>query len=338
MIEELRRSFLARWTPEKYRRLLALLEAECGAPIAFRICETPCFLPAGLMERLTAAGEELIAQLSTPEYRALSERAIPFRTPNEDSKPMFVQVDFGLVRNADGSISPKLVEIQGFPSLYAFQPVLARAYAQAYELDLTVPAYPDLLKRAILGGHDPEHVALLEIDPRNQKTACDFVLTEKLTGVSPVCITQVRKRGDKLFRPDGTPIRRIYNRAIIDEQLRRGIRAEFEWTDALDVEWAGHPNYYFRISKFSLPYLKHETVPRTMFLAEPPEDLHNWVLKPLFSFAGLGVVIAPTPADLPADPADWILQERCEFTPLFDTPEGKAKAEIRVMYIWLDEK
>jgi len=345
VIPSLRKDFLRRWTPEAYRRLLSILESECGTPVGFRVSETPCFLSQGLCDNLTRAGLELIAQLSTAEYRAISEASVPdeFRVPNEPPRPLFVQIDFGLIRNRDGAIEPRLVEIQGFPSLYAFQPALARAYVEAHGLDesLVPPSFPDVLARAILGAHAAENVILLEIDPLHQKTACDFALTRKLTGVKAVCVTEVRKRGRKLFYSNGgveTPVHRIYNRAIVDEQVRRGVRAGFAWTDDLDVEWAGHPNYYFRISKFSLPYLDHPTVPRTLFLDQvkaPPDDLDNWVLKPLYSFAGRGVVVGPSPSDLPADRRGWILQERCRFEPLFETPEGMAKAEIRVMYIWL---
>jgi hypothetical protein len=110
------------------------------------------------------------------------------------------------------------------------------------------------------------------------------------------------------------------------------------------VEWAGHPNWYFRISKFSIPYLKHASVPKTWFLDrlnEIPPDLENYALKPLYSFAGLGVVIAPTKKDVAAIPVEkrpyYILQERMHFEPVIATPFGGTKAEVRVMYIWLDE-
>src|SRR6185369_10778795 len=143
---------------------------------------------------------------------------------------------------------------------------------------------------AVLGGHAPDEVVLLEIDPAHQKTLPDFLLTEKLLGIRTVCITQVEKRGRKLYH-NGRAIERIYNRVIVDELVRRGIETPFDYRDELDVEWAGHPNWYFRISKFSIPFLKHPSVPRTCFLSDGvPDDLQNWVLKPLYSFAGLGVV------------------------------------------------
>ena len=118
----------------------------------------------------------------------------------------------------------------------------------------------------------------------------------------------------------------------------------FDFRDELDVEWAGHPNWYFRISKYSIPYLKHSSVPRTWFLDqlnELPADLENFVLKPLYSFAGLGVVIAPSRADIDAIPeakrSEYILQERLNFTPVVETPYGLTKVELRIMYVWIDE-
>jgi hypothetical protein len=303
-------------------------------------------------------GAELIHQLTSPEYLAIARQAVPpqYDVPNEPEHPLFLQVDFGLVRESPGQIAPRLVEIQAFPSLYAYQPVLSQVYIDAYGLDpnlryllgaLDLAAYKDLLGRAILGEHAPENVILMEIDPLHQKTLADFLLTEKMFGVRAVCITQIRKDGKRLFYElDGRkiPIHRIYNRAIVDELQRRGITPAFDLRDELDVEWAGHPNDYFRVSKFSIPYLRHPSVPQTWFLDQLqhiPQDTHNYVLKPLFSFAGLGVRIGPPREEIMAIPAaqrrDYILQERVNFEPVIETPHGKTRAEIRIMYIWLDE-
>ncbi len=309
-------------------------------------------------------GEELIRQLvDSPGYRAKSELAVPaeFKVPNEPDHPMFVQVDFGLVRDAAGELQPKLVELQAFPSLYAYQGPLAEAYLDIFGLraaeggsqlkyflsGLETETYRELLRRAIVGEHDPENVILMEIDPLHQKTLPDFLLTEKMLGVRAVDIVDIRKDGARLYYERGgkrIPIERIYNRTIVDELQRKNVKLAFDWRDELDVEWAGHPNWYFRISKFSIPYLKHDSVPKTFFLDrvdEIPADLENYVLKPLYSFAGLGVVIAPTKEDIAAIPAekraDYILQERMQFEPVIATPLGGTKAEVRVMYVWLDE-
>jgi hypothetical protein len=358
MLPDYRERFNAAFTPEKYAAFLAQLEAKSGTPQAFRHSETPCFFPTPLVEAMAGDGGDLIRQLTTPEYQQIAKQAVPpqYDVPGEPGHPLFIQVDFGLVRESPGQIAPRLVEIQAFPSLYAYQPVLSQIYIDAYKLDpslryllsgLDLAGYKALLGRAILAGHDPENVILMEIDPLHQKTLADFILTEQMFGVRAVCITQIRKEGNRLYyERDGRriPIHRIYNRTIVDELQRRGIAPAFDFRDDLDVEWAGHPNDYFRISKFSIPYLRHPSVPQTWFLDQLhhiPQDTHNYVLKPLYSFAGLGVRIGPSRDEIMAIPQDrrrdYILQERVNFEPVIETPHGKTRAEIRIMYIWLDE-
>ena len=358
MIPSLRKQFNANYTPEKYQELLRLLADRCGTPVQFRVSETPCFFPKPLLDEMAQYGKELIQQLGSLEYRKASFDSIPpeFNVPRESSHPMFIQVDFGLIRDEAGNLQPKLVELQGFPSLYAYQAMLSQVYQEVFELDdsltyllggLDWEGYKKLLRRAVVGDHDPHEVILMEIDPLHQKTLPDFLLTEKLLGIPTVSITDISKRGNQLFfEKDGhrVQIKRIYNRAIVDELVRKKLKLDFAFTDELDVEWAGHPNWYFRMSKFSLPFLKHQCLPKTWFLDRVeriPDDLGNYVLKPLFSFAGLGVIMNLTKDDLAAVPSDqrsqYILQERMNFEPVIETPHGGTKAEIRVMYIWLEE-
>ena len=366
MIPSLRQQFNSNFTAAKYKKFLQRIDDVCGTHVQFRLSETPCFFPKPLLDRMAQAGEELIRQLvDSPAYRAKSDEAVPaeFNVPNEAAHPMFVQVDFGLVRDAQGDIQPKLVELQAFPSLYAYQGPLAEAYIEVYGLrefrsagsgelkyllgGLDADSYRSLLRQAIVGSHDAENVILMEIHPQQQKTLPDFLLTEKLLGVRTVDILDIKKQGSRLYyERDGkrVPIERIYNRAIVDELERKQVKLAFDWRDHLDVEWAGHPNWYFRISKFSIPYLEHPSVPRTWFLDQLdaiPQDLENYALKPLYSFAGLGVVIAPKKEDIAAIPPEkrphYILQERMNFEPVIETPFGGTKAEVRVMYVWLDK-
>src|ERR1700739_2115300 len=367
MIPSLRSQFNASFSSDKYQRFWQAVDDVSGTHVQFRLSETPCFFPKELLDRMARAGEELIHQLvDSPAYRAKSDKAVPaeFNVPNEAAHPMFVQVDFGLVRDAQGNVQPKLVELQAFPSLYAYQGPLAEAYIDVYGLreaefrsassgelkyllsGLDSDSYRNLLRQAIVGSHDPENVILMEIHPQEQKTLPDFLLTEKLLGVRAVDIVDIKKQGSRLYyERDGkrVPIERIYNRTIVDELERKKVKLAFDWRDDLDVEWAGHPNWYFRMSKFSIPYLKHRSVPRTWFLdqlGDIPADLENYALKPLYSFAGLGVVIAPKKDDISAIPPEkrpyYILQERMNFEPVIETPFGGTKAEVRVMYVWLD--
>lgn len=359
MISARRRAFNDAWTPEAYARLLALLTESAGTAPAFPVSETPGFFTRAFMDDLAAVGADLVRQLeANPAAMAAATEATPerYRGPNEDPVPRFVQVDFGLVRAVDGAIEPKLVELQAFPSLYGLQRAMADAYREAYRLpaDLAIylggldeAAYEAVVGSAIVGGHDPAEVVLMEIEPRAQKTWPDFALTERVWGVRAIDTREVRRSGRELYYDrDGrsTRIRRVYNRVIPDELERKGITLPFDYRDDLDVEWAGHPAWYFRISKFSIPWLRHPSVPRTWFLHELdglPDDRERLVLKPLYSFAGGGIVFAPTDADLaaiaPDDRAGYILQERLSFEPVIATPEGPTQVEIRIMYVWTDE-
>ena len=326
--------------------------------VPFRLCETPCFFPKSLLDQMSQYGKELVQQLNGLEYRKVSFQSIPpeWNVPRESPHPMFIQVDFGIVKDEAGNFHPKLVELQGFPSLYAYQAMLSQVYLQVFGLDgrleyllggLDWESYKKLLRKAIVGDRDPENVILMEVDPLHQKTLPDFILTERLLGIKTVSITDIKAVGRYLvYQNDGKriPIHRIYNRAIADELIRKNLKLPFRFSDDLEVEWAGHPNWYFRMSKFSLPYLKHECVPRTEFLdrvEQVPKDLENYVVKPLFSFAGLGVIMNPRKEDLAAIPKEkkpeFILQQRMNFAPVIETPFGPTKAEVRIMYIWVDE-
>jgi hypothetical protein len=358
MIPALRDAFNDSWSEDRYRRLVARLQQQTGGTIEFPISETPCFFPRDLIASLAAAGRELIEQAMSGEAAVAASRVVPdrFRGAVSEPHPTFLQVDFGLVGDSLGRLHPKLVELQAFPSLYAFQTALADAYCEAFELPagleqyldgLDRASYRELLRRAIVGRHDPNEVVLMEIDPPRQKTRPDFAMTEQLWGVRAVDVADIVRDGRQLaYRRDGalTPIRRVYNRVIPDELDRKGIELPFDYRDTLDVEWTGHPEWYFRVSKFSIPFLRHPAVPRTWFLHEVtalPAAREDLLLKPLFSFAGGGIVFAPSDDALNAIPGaqrdQYILQERVRFTPVIATPHGPTQAEIRMMYVWVDE-
>jgi hypothetical protein len=355
VVPHLRESFNASWTEARYQDLIRRLELRSGATLGFPISETPCFFPRSLMSSLASSGLELVNQiLDNRDTMAAADAVVPdrFGGPGAEDLPTFVQVDFGLVRGEDGSLQPKLVELQAFASLYGFQVAVAEAYRDAFALPSSLgiyldgldgPAYHELVKAAIVGDNDPHEVVLMEIEPRAQKTWPDFVVTEQMWGVRAVDVSEVHREGNRLFyRRDGkaTPIRRIYNRVIPDELERKRVQLPFGYGDDLAVEWAGHPAWYFRISKFSIPFLRHPSVPETRFLdgiESLPADRDRYLLKPLFSFAGGGIVFAPTDAQIASIPMierkNYILQERINFTPVIETPEGPAQAEIRIMYV-----
>jgi hypothetical protein len=355
MRSKIRQAYNAAFTDEKYVELLGYLESRLGFPVDFRIAETPVFLDEELTREVVKAGWEIARTVTSPEYLAGADRAIPpgLAVPNEDAHTTFLQVDFALARDEHGRIVPRLIELQGFPSLYAFQWLLEKAFRDTFGIaedlapyfeGLDEESYVDVLRDVIVDGSDPETVVLLEIEPDKQKTRADFTCTERLLGVPSVDLRDVIERNGKLFyRKEGRelPIHRIYNRVIFDELHRKGLPDDLFRKD-LDVAWVGHPNWYFKISKWSLPFLDSPYAPPARFLSdvtELPEDLDNYVLKPLYSFAGLGVEVAPTAERLRAiqDRDNFILQRKVDYAPSIETPDVPAKAEIRLMFVWKDE-
>jgi hypothetical protein len=364
MLQPFREEFNSSFTPGKYQRLLGHLNQVTRTEIQFRVAETPCFFPAALLDEMAAIGIELTHQLvGSAEYSQAAGAAIPekYRLGNENSQPNFMTVDFGLVRGADGTLQPKLVEMQAFPSVFGYQDVLAKAYIETFDLPKSLrwhlgghdsESYWNLLRRVIVGDHAPENVVLLEVTPESQKTLPDFHVYEDRLGIATVDIAGIRKDGKRLsYERDGRwiGIERIFNRAIVDEIERKQIALPFDYRDDLDVEWAGHPNWYFRVSKFSLPYLDHPSVPKAVFLDDwfagkdrhkLPEDRERILLKPLYSFAGQGIRFCPDDHELGSIPvADrglYLLQERATFEPVIQTPKGGTMAEVRIMYLWPD--
>ncbi len=357
MISDLRQRFNSSFTEAVYHDFLQALDHEVRTHIEFRPCETPVFLPADLLGEMVDASRSIIAQLHAPAYRLFSRRALPpeFDAPNEGEHPQFVQVDFALTAQPDGRIAPRLIELQGCPSLYAYQLFLARTYLRFFgangldQLDyllsgLSEDQYVALLREVVVGDHDPAEAILLEIEPQRQKTLPDFNATETLLGIQTVCVTEVTRRGRHLYyRRDGREIRirRIYNRVIPDELMRKRLPMSFDFRDDLDLEWAPSCSWYFRWSKFSLPHLNHRCVPRSWLLDEMPEvplDLDNFVLKPLFSFAGAGVKVDVTLDDLKAISesarSGYLLQEKVVYAPVVQTPDEPSRVEARLMFIW----
>lgn len=357
MIPSRREEFNRTSTNERYAGFLQAMDDAVGMHIEFRICETPIFISAAMEQKLFTAASEILDICMSPEYRSISDGAFPpgAIAPNETTHPEFVQVDFALVEK-DGEWDFRLIELQGFPSLYGFQEMLGYTAIEYYGIDgvrhlaPNIPRshYYDLLRKVVFTHHDPETVVLLEVDPLHQKTRPDFLVTERMIGVQTIDISTVEREERTLFyrNSDGNrvPIRRAYNRAIIDEIERKHVPMTFSFTDDLDVEWVCHPNWFYRISKFSIPYLKHPAVPTTHFLNDLdtiPDNLERFVLKPLYSFAGSGVIVSPTHEDIAAIPHvkrnEFVLQEKIEYAPALQTPSGGTKVELRVMFIW-DEK
>lgn len=357
MHPKLRAEFNADFTPAKYAALLHCVNEATKWPADFRISETPIFMTREFTEEAVYAANEIAAQTTTSAFRKHSASAIPpgLEVPNESKHPEFLIVDLA-VCEVEGRLTPRLIEMQAFPSLFAFQFLLLGCMRKAYPAipknwtsafgGIRDEQYLDILRRTIIGNSKPENVILLEIEPDKQKTRIDFSATEVLLGIQSVCVTTIKKRNRELFYDHNgveTRIERIYNRVIFDELERRpDLKLPFSFQEELDVTWIAHPNWYYRISKHSLPFIKTEHTSPAFFADQfpPGEEVTNYVLKPLYSFAGLGVEMDPTREKIAGltNPHQWILQKKVEYASFVPTVDGpKSKAELRMMFVWSEE-
>lgn len=359
MISDIRKAYNQNFTDEKYNRFLEDLNSHFSIPVKFRVAETPVFVDRILKKKLVAACDHIIDFIVRDDFKKITERAIPksVNVPNEDDHTLFLALDFAITKDEKGALQPRLIEMQGFPSLYAWQDFKSNKFREHFSIPenleshfgLTSASYRQLLKTALLNGHNPDEVILLEIDPLKQNTAIDFVVTKENTGIEPVHIGDVKRAGRKLFyTKDGKKIqvKRIYNRVIFDELIsRKDLQLEFNLTEDVDCEWAGHPNWFFRISKFTMPFIKSEYIPECKFLSDYdrfPNDLENYVLKPLFSFSGSGVIFHVTKEDLQNIPEkdypNFMLQRKIHYEPIIQALDGMVKTEIRMLFIWEEGK
>lgn len=357
MIREYREWFNSSFTQQKYQQYLQALNSGYPGAIEFRVAETPVFVGKAFKNKMLSACESVIDAIIDPRFHELTQKAIPGEWTIPGAQPFshFMVFDFGACIGTDGEPEPQLIEMQGFPSLFGFQSYMAAAAREQYGIpgQLTTylngfgkDSYLQLLKQIITGNHAPEQVILLDLFPHKQKTRIDFYCTQSYTGVTPVCLTQLYKQGRRLFYNNEAgipvPVTRIYNRLIFDEleQQSPEIRAKGSLLrEDLDVEWIPHPDWFYRVSKYTLPFLQHPYIPATSFLSDMPdmpEQLEQYVLKPLFSFSGRGVEIDVTPEKIAGikDRENWILQKKVEYAPVIATPDGPAKTEIRVFYFW----
>ncbi|HXL56904.1 MAG TPA: hypothetical protein VN958_11635 [Chitinophagaceae bacterium] len=359
MVAAMRKWFNENFTEEKYKAYLKELHLLHPGALEFRVAETPIFVDKAFTQKILSACESIIDVIIQYNFKSLTAHAIPedVKVPNENDHSHFIAFDFGVCENEHGELEPQLVEMQGFPSLFAYQVFHSEVTRKHFHLPdnydsylsgFTKKTYLQLLKEIIVKDCNPENVILLEVLPHQQKTRIDFYCTQDYLHTPVVCLTELIKEGKKLYytNPEGelVEVKRIYNRIIFDDlqqqtpEIKKKGKILFE---ELDVEWAPHPNWFYRISKFTLPYIHHPYVPETNFLSDIkriPSDLDNYVLKPLFSFAGQGVVIDVTKADIEKvkNRRSWILQRKVKYADVIKTPDIPAKLEIRIFYFWKD--
>jgi hypothetical protein len=354
MIPKYRELFNAQFTDKKYQEFKDDIASDFDYAPTFRLGETPFFISNELKKQLTEGCNEVIALIQKDDFKELTNKALELniKVPNEDEHTTFLAIDFGICEEA-GVVIPKLIEVQGFPTLYNYQINLYEKFTKHYSFlneltpfinNINTEEYLKILKEVICNHHPDENVILLEIEPEKQNTKIDFLYCHKDIGIPIVCVTDVIKKGKQLFyknmKGDLVLVKRIYNRVIFDElNSRTDLKLNFSFSDDLDVEWAGHPNWFFRISKFILPYLKGKYFIETTLLSDLaviPEDLENYVLKPLFSFSGSGVIFHVKKEDIEAvvEKELYILQKKVNYIPIIQSPDGKVKAEVRVLCTW----
>ena len=356
----LRKTFNARYSGELYRRMSTMMAEQLHEPaFGFRLAETPLFLPAALRASCKTAAQELLSFLQRPEEIAKGREAVPatYRGRPAEGLPQFVAIDFAIVKDDQGRLAPRLIELQGFASLYAMQLVQGEICGKCLA---TLPGMPQrwtprfsgldratylkLLRDTVVGDAPTAETILLDLHPEEQKTRPDFHATKRLLSVRSVDATTIKKEGRRLFAPSGgrmVPVSRIYNRIVFDELEKKGTKLPFDWRDDLDVTWVCHPDWYWIWSKHTLPRIHHPCAPRTYYLSDVrqiPDDCSGFILKPLFSFAGTGVNPDVTKAAIeaipPAERSSWILQERVHYAPALIAPDGTGvKAEIRLMFL-----
>jgi hypothetical protein len=357
MISKYRKLFNAQFTEKKYQQLKADIASDFDYEPTFRIGETPFFISDELKEQLIEGCNDVISFIKQEGFKSLTNKALELnnKVPNEDDHTTFLAIDFGICEEY-GAVIPKLIEVQGFPSLYNYQSNLYDKFVNQYPfLNELTPffngidpqEYLKIIEEVICNHHPKENVILLEIEPEKQNTKIDFCYCKRDIGIPVVCVTELIKKGRQLFykkeNGEDVLVKRIYNRVIFDElDLRTDLKLEFSFSDNLDVEWAGHPNWFFRISKFILPFLKGKYFIETTLLSdltEIPEDLENYVLKPLFSFSGTGVIFHVTKEDIEAvvEKELYILQKKVNYIPIVQSPDGKVKAEVRILCVWKKE-
>lgn len=355
MIQSYRKQFNEAFSESKYQEYLSYINELYPNSLDFRIAETPVFLPSVFKKQLLEVGDYVCSQILAADFTSKTEKSLRNTsiTPNEISLPECIVMDFAIAHNDQNEIVPALIELQGFPSLFAFEVVQDEALRNSYTIPENVTPYLNGYTKekylqhlsTIIKGEQGEHTVLLELYPEQQKTRIDFYCTQHYFAIPVVCITEIFKIGKALYyQREGIDIKidRIYNRIVADELKKQSAeikeKAAILYSD-LDASWVTHPNHFFRISKYLLPFLKHDWIPKTEFVDQIetiPHHIENYILKPLFSFAGQGVIIDVQASDFESitDPANWIMQEKVTYAPCVETPDGFAKAEIRLFYFW----
>ncbi|AWV97033.1 hypothetical protein [Arcticibacterium luteifluviistationis] len=354
-----REKFNESFSTEKYQNLVAEINQEFPGKLDFRIAESPIFIDRALKTKFLMAANDVISGIKKKDFKEKTEAAIPaeYRFKNESENPHFLCLDFAIAKDQDGNLEPQLIELQGFASLFAYQNYLAGKYKKFFDVSAAHSPYFNKLNaftymnkmEKVLKPKSSKNTILLEVYPDKQKTRLDFEITKTYWGIETVCLSKVFVKAGLLYYKNGDDeiqIDRVYNRVIFDEieKLYPELKINIDILKDANVEWITHPHWFYRVSKFCMPLLKSKYIPESKYLDKLdayPEDLENYVLKPLFSFAGSGVNLHPTAADLDKieDKQNYILQRKVQYEPVIKKPDGTLiKTEVRLLFTWPEGK
>lgn len=352
MLKDIRIAFNQAFTDERYQRYLDYINQHYPNSVGFRIAETPLFFSKEFKESITLAGEAICHQLIQPALLKQLCKGIPagFNIDAYNTLPNCILLDFAITENGREP-DYSLVELQAFPSLFAYEIIQNNALLQSYSIpngfsaflnDYDEKSYLSLLSQ-LIKGDNPNETILLELDPEIQKTCIDFYCTRDYLNIPIVNIRDIYFKEGKWYYLSGgkeSTFKRIYNRIVFDEikENEAIVETYIQLANDSQLTWFTHPIHFFMYSKYALPYITHPKIPKTVFLDQvniQKTDFTRKVIKPLFSFAGKGVMIEPTQESVQSitNKAQWICQEKIHYVQGILTPKDPAKAELRIFFL-----
>jgi hypothetical protein len=134
MIPSIRQQYNQAFTEEAYQQYISDLENVYPGQLDFRVAETPIFIPKEFTQKMLDACDAILDQVTTAEYGEQSKKAIPteLNVPGENDYPHCIAFDFGICLGKNGELEPQLIEMQGFPTLFAWQAVLPEIYQKHF--------------------------------------------------------------------------------------------------------------------------------------------------------------------------------------------------------------
>lgn len=349
MFTKIREQFNAVFDISQSKNIWDDIDKEFPGYRDFKIAEIPVFLDNELKSKLLMAGNTCLDVILAPDF-IQKNMGSEFQFGQKNSKPDFICLDFAITLNEHDEFIPKLIEAQGFPTLLGFQQYLTGKFKKHCQIPSGFTSHFNRINAfhfsekigSILKQYGDDTV-LLEAYPEKQRTRLDFKLTEAYWGIKTVCLSQIEANSGKLYYKTGDnlkPINAIYNRVIIEEVVKTypELLTKIELLKEVEVSWISHPDWYYLISKAALPLFKGPYVPSSKIFYKGddiPENLEDYILKPLFEYGGDGVQLDLNQSIFESclENVPYLLQQKVRYADCILLPNGqKRKAEIRLIY------